>query len=244
MADDKETRDILAYIQGRLPNVRRTAFENRLLTDATLRGKVERYQQTVAGLEHRSALARMRKLQEDTIQEPQPEVRPLWQPHRYQGTVAAAVAVLILASIGVYRVYFNPAQRAFTAFYQPDVGFRGGEETCAELESVSQLYAAEQYEQALTQLTQRTDTATACSRYERGLINLALDEPEAAIVAFQQIGPSAATVLFQKRDWYLSLAYLKNNQPDSARPLLEKISADDNHPFFKTVQRVLARLDQ
>lgn len=244
MAKDKETRDILAYVQGNLPNARRTAFETRLLTDATLREKVERYQQTVAGLQHRSVLARMRKLQDETVHEPTSKVRPLWQPQPYLGAVAAAVALLIVLSISIYRIYFNSAQRAFMAYYQTDEGFRGGEENCTELESVIQLYTAKQYEQALTQLNQRTDTATACARYEKGLIELALGEPEAAIIAFQQMGPSTATALFQKRDWYLSLAYLKNNQPDSARILLKQISADADHPFAKTAQRVLNRLNQ
>lgn len=243
MADDKETRDVLAYVQGLLPNARRVAFEARLESDTALQEKVARYRQTIAGLQQMATVERMRQLKNETIPDVSPIVRPLWQTPRFIGAVAATIALLLIVGAGLYRTYFSPARQVFDTYYRPDTGFRGAEANCGEITAIIQLYQAQRYEQALQEINQRPDTSTACVRYEKGLILLALGEPEAAIALFEQIGQVNDTLLAQKRDWYLSLAYLRNNQPDEARRLLNQITTATNHPFSRTAQRVLQRLD-
>ncbi|GAB3991960.1 hypothetical protein GCM10028807_23700 [Spirosoma daeguense] len=243
MANDKETRDILAYIQGLLPNARRVAFEARLQSDTALQEKVARYKQTVTGLRHMAALERMRQVQNVTEQKPLPIVRPLWQTPQFIGSLAASIALLLIIGAGLYRTYFSPARQAFDTYYRPDNGFRGAEANCEAITDIIQLYQKEQYEQALQKINQRSDASTPCVRYEKGLIQLALGEPEAAIALFEQMGQLNDKLLSQKRNWYLSLAYLRNNQPNEARRLLNQIITSDNHPFARTAQRVLERLN-
>lgn len=245
MADDKDFRDILAYLQETLPAKRRAAFEERLRTDANLREQVNLHRRSVNGLQklatrHRMELIRRESDDRLTV------IRPFYQQPWFAGAVAAGVLLLLIVGVSLYRTQFSPARQAFVAYYRPDVGFRGGGSArCVPgLEPAIQQYELEEYEQALTVVNQLADTSAACVQYQKGLILLALGEPEPAIRAFRRISGSPDVLLRQKADWYLSLAYLRNNDSAAARQLLDRIRNESNHPFASSAQRLANQLSE
>lgn len=106
-------------------------------------------------------------------------------------------------------------------------------------------FKAGQYDAVIRQLTiPATDRQTThYQRYFLGLTYLANHQPGRAIGPLQDAlmegRPGTSSVpLRQKADWFLALAYLKNDQPEQARPIIDRIRTDQAHPYHELAQEV------
>ncbi|GAB3926046.1 hypothetical protein [Larkinella terrae] len=237
MASDKETRDILAYLNDTLPSNRRAAFEARLQSDPALQKRVASFQKVETSLAHLATLEQLRQSKKERVL-----VEQAWISKRLIYQIAASI-VLVLAGWGAYRLSLNSNQDLYDDFYQPDLGTRG-EAACPEaIDAVIELRRNKEYEQALAALEKVPNQSLACVSYQRGLIQLELSEPEKAVASFQEAMKSDIPTIRQQSEWHLCLAYLLTDDREQLKPLLRKIAAEPNHTSRQAAQRLLARLD-
>lgn len=137
----------------------------------------------------------------------------------------AAATVLLIASVG-YFFYLNnlPISQQFDEFYEPypAVTIQRGE--AEEISKGLQLYSEEKYGEAAVELTRLASAEQPVYYLYLGNCYLQLEEPQKAITAFKAlIEVSNDSILTQHSQWYLALAYLKNNEQEMLKDLLHQI---------------------
>lgn len=239
-----------AYAENALPTEQRQRLEQQLATDATLRAELDAYQQFRHSIEAVKLKQQLEQVHTRLDRAGELSDRPpvLAVPRLRRSRAQQVVLFLgLLVGIGVSLYLLNrptPAQQTFLAFYQPEPIARGFSECGPEMATGIRAYRAKNYRQALTDFEQ-LPASQPCVSYYRGISLLALDDAPKAIVELEKAlaQPSIAPNLtHQKAEWYLALAYLKANQPDSARQMLQAITQQTGHPFQNVARRALADL--
>jgi len=73
-----------------------------------------------------------------------------------------------------------------------------------------------------------------------GLSHLALNEPEPALAAFDQVSPGSFYI--DEASWYRALTYLKLEETEKARILLTEIAGKATHPKKEKAEEILVKL--
>lgn len=264
---DKESRDLLAYVQGQLPAARRRQLEARMETDEAFRQIAEAYQFTHQGLRELAlrrqvdgVLDRLSGEEPSALPDPAEIPPPADQPdaasqplgrersRAFRWRVAASVA-LLLAVTGYYGLRMlgpSEAERAYREFYRPDAPSRGADGLgCpAEMAPAREQYYRQEYRRALAALNGQTDPGAACVRYYRGITLLALDEAAPAAALLDQLRRETKPPLLYRVDWYLGLAYLHDGREAQAIRVLRGIRSNAAHPFGSAAGQLLRRLEE
>lgn len=252
MNTDKEYADMQAYVTGQLPPRRRRVFEERMNSDPDFRKKVEGHQELIDGLLQLGNEYRIRKKLEEmqAVQPPPPNPEPLPQdlpisslaPWRW--VAAASVAVVLLMG-GYYLLNLSHFQNqsVYSDWYRAEMPVKAATPTdCpAEIESITQLYYQKQYRETLSAL-QNVDSSATCVQYYRGMTYLALDKSSTAIPLLQKTVRSSDSLLRERAEWYLALAYLRADRRADAQTILMAIAGKPTHPFQDQSWRVVEQL--
>lgn len=240
-----------AYTNQTLPHAERQALEEQLRTDNQLKADFLDYQKfkhSLDAVKLKEQLERIhnrldrRGVLDQTDRPAQPRQHSL-QTRRVR-LIWPIVAVLLVAG-GIYW-FSRPelTEQIFVTYYQPEPVSRG-EITCSpDLLPGIQHYRVGRYQEALQQFT-KLPINQPCTLYYVGLAQLATDQPERAIQAFRSVLQSEQpipTLVRQKTEWYLALAYLRDNQPTEAQRQLSGISQQADQPFRRVALRALADL--
>lgn len=239
-----------AYTENALPPDQRQRLEQQLATDATLRAELDAYQQFRYSIEAVQLKRQLEQVHTRLDRAGELSDRPpiLAAPRLRRSRVQRVILFLcVLMGVGLGLYWLNRptvAQQTFLAYYQPEPVARGLNDCGPETATGIRAYRAKNYRQALTDFEQ-LPASQPCVLYYRGISFLALDDASKAIVALENAVAQpgiAPDLTHQKAEWYLALAYLKANQPDSARPMLRTITQQTGHPFQNVARRALADL--
>jgi hypothetical protein len=256
---------IEAYLNQQLSPTDKQSFEQELTDDVSLRRHVATYRTLRQGLTELAIEQRVKQahqrykarpdIEQVTIDTP---VRPL-VPIRTQPTWvrwAAAASVLLTISVGIYW-YQRTQQPAFLSYADSSLQQTDDQLTKSlpasltapdrqQLLSAIRAYKVGQYGAVIDQL--RIPAADRNSepyrRYFLGLSYLANKQSAEAIRPLQDAVSTATGTLRQKADWFLALAYLKNDQPSLAKPILERVRADTEHPYRQLAVDLMGRLSK
>jgi tetratricopeptide (TPR) repeat protein len=146
---------------------------------------------------------------------------------------AASLTVILVVS---YFFLFSPdtrdAQQLFSAYYKPyynviDDYKRGGNATPSETEAF-RLYEQKEYESAINAFEKglSEDPENIPLLFYGGLSYLAADEMDKAISMLDRVVTSKHT-LKEAAEWYLALAYLKNNDLLQSKKIVEDIAGHE-----------------
>jgi hypothetical protein len=158
--------------------------------------------------------------------------------------LVGVVSWQLLISTGSYTTLTNE----YLAIHYPNNETRKGATNLSELRAAAiTAYNNKDYQQAAELRSQVVEQAEA-NEYDFFFLGLSYlyqqpAQTELAIRAFQQAINYPAKELLQESEWYLSLAYLKANQLDQARTLLQK-RVKDNRWNAEKAARLLKALDQ
>lgn len=169
------------------------------------------------------------------------------RPPRRPPTWAVAAAVAALAAVGLWLFWPTPnpsPTELFAEYFSPLPNVlapevRGSDQQTA-LQQALQSYATADYEVALSAFDQvATSERTAGYFLYRGITELALEQGPAAQASLAKV--TGDSFRFSQQ-WYLSLAYLQEDQLDEARQLLEQIQDAGQHPYQKQASELLLKL--
>jgi len=233
---------LIRYLDNDLAEGERKALEEQIAADDTLaaelsglrlvRQGVKLYgiQQAVASI-HAEAIAEIRQQK----QQPQ-RVGVIRRLTRYSIGVAAAAIIVIGTTIGYQYATVN-SQGLYNDIYS---AYTTSQARGTENRAIKNAYAAHNLQQVI-QLVQQTASPTVEDYYFAGNANLQLHNTPQSIEYFikAQGNNKQANTGFYSEDieYYLALAYLQNNQPGQALPLLTTIYTNAQHAYHDKITR-------
>lgn len=186
----------------------------------------------------------------DAITEPSSSKENKIKPSIKWFAIAASILLLIGVSFYVFENRTTPEQNLYASYFSPmahpDAPVRGSENTSlSEVEyHAMTAYEAEDYKKAVNYYE------TLFNEYPRNTKNalflsisyLGVNNPTKAIQVLSRIDNVEENY---KSDisWYLALAYLKNNEKNSARIILDGLTKEDNF-YTESAQEILKALSK
>lgn len=79
-------------------------------------------------------------------------------------------------------------------------------------------------------------------QFYRSLALLASGRTAEALAGLEALHRTAGHAFERETRWYLALAYLRSQRPEAARPLLDQVAANPEHPEQKAAQAILQAL--
>jgi tetratricopeptide (TPR) repeat protein len=207
-----------------LPAEEQAVFEQQLRADPQLAEAVALHRDMITGFKRaiRRDVDRERKdhyarLEQQAARRPRAVV-PLW---------LTGIAASLVLGVGVYLLSADKHDKLFDAYYQPYMAGateRGGTATEGKAQAL-QAYEEGDYERAAALLgacLRATPPDAECLFYA-GLAALGrrrLPEAERYLLQVVSLPPNDYA---GRARWYLALAYLKDDQPQKAEPLLREL---------------------
>jgi tetratricopeptide (TPR) repeat protein len=239
---DDATLDLLEqHYQHKLTGKALEEFEHRLSVDHEFAAAVETYRQTREAIAShsdnllRSKLNAIGAQKFDNTQVPHP---PKIMSLAVQLSIAASILILLTAGWWIYRSVTYPENpgELFRAYYESapiDEGtLRGGNQDHAPAwQTALSKYKTRQFEAAAadfeSSLADPGFSQRSAANLYLGCCYLETNAVEKAVKCFQQISNESAYE--QQAEWYLALAYLKQNDIAAARKELNGIVARSTH---------------
>lgn len=221
------------YIEDRLQDAEREAFEDRLRQEQELKSA---YIQELA--RHTALIAHKRAEEKEALKklfgqsDSTARIRSITPFYRITA-VAAAVLLLLLAGYLLMPSKNAPEQLAMNYFEPyPMSNVRGEtDEAQSLMDKALTPYQEGNFEEALPYLQQLQQAKPDNDQLKLNLASGLIAEKQ-----FQEAIDLLQSISFQSADaaeWYLALAYLLNGQEDSAKSLLEEIAGK---PHFRKQQ--------
>ena len=152
---------------------------------------------------------------------------------------AAILLILMVSAIFIFSNKTLTPEEQFVAYFNPlPAPESKSAASLSFFEQGNRAYNQQNYVQAIDLYKKSGTEGEAHKPGERAkylaLSYLAMGQASEAIVVFQDIQPQTETI-----EWYLALAYIKNNQLLEARQLIEKISTDKEHHYHSHATEIL-----
>lgn len=188
-----------------------------------LEGKFQEFQKTIHTLNQRHFQNNQKETpkQEATIRSINPRRRFL--------AIAAAVIVLVVSSVLIWNVLQSESPSSselFAANYEPyTIGQRSGNDDLTEVEKAAfENYADGNYKTAILNFQILVTQNPTNETYLLGLGSAYLSTQQTinAIKIFDLINDSS--INYQAAQWYLALAYLQNDEVETAKKTLEALA--------------------
>jgi len=148
---------------------------------------------------------------------------------------ALAASLLLASSLLIYLFSQNPMEKEiFSKYFKPypnTIPIVRGEEPVDQLKLAMIEYEFENYTETVLILDKflKDDPENTTARFYSGVSNLCLDKPVQAINQLKKVVSSSSgeSDLKNRAEWYLGLAYLKNQDVENAKALFKKIASKD-----------------
>jgi len=220
--------------KGDLSAVEKADLESRLESDAALKEHFRQYNLSINALITFGIGQELRDIIETEHDQKRKNVWII---------SAAAAAVIFLISIPLY-LYFqsNSNPDLFAAYYTPfpaDQQVRGSEQT----DMAMNLYREGKYAEAARVFESAAGSGKSDQRMLLLLGNcyLNLNDPAKAVGYLERSSEGESTILSQSSDWYLALAFLKQDNIERARIQLSSM-ATQNHLYRDRAKQLLLDL--
>ena len=176
---------------------------------------------------------------EDSIRDIKSSGRKLNVPKRVL-LVAACLALIIIAGILFYKLrdIEYTGDELFSMYHQPyisDINIRSDTYRVDELGNAIMLYDKGSYNTAYDSFMHmvNADNENYMARFYLGLTCMELNKFDAAIEQFRYVLENCKSPVIYHSQWYLTLCYLKNNNKEEARALLEIIISANTYYRIK-----------
>jgi hypothetical protein len=226
-----------AFWDGSLPEPEQQALKNRLASDAAFRKSADQLHAAMLGLqslhEHRMRQWMKQLDAAESVPELAPKSRP-WSWLKSSAVRRSAAAAAILLSIGIGWQISRMSQsttgaQAVAQVFEPYPGVGvdlspGGEATKYR---AFEAYQAGRYAEAAPLFAAYAEaTNDPLSRFYQGISHLGAHQSQQAIDVLANLR-TVPDVPTEAVNWYLALAYVAAQQPESARPILLELQQKD-----------------
>ena len=230
-AEDADIERIEAFVEGRMSDAERHAFEERLGTDSALVDEVHAYRVTRKALAQVFAEQQQGKAHNDNV------VRPPLTPKRTWVWAAAASVALLL---GVGSWYFLGSKTSlpelaecYAVHESPlPVLMSAPQDHHSELDKSMQLFGADRYDQALAELDLLPTSDTVA--FYAGLCELGIGQDPSA--RFQPVIDNDKSMYQAKALYHLMLWHLEQGRRSDAVKLLNEQLRMIDHPYHQQLE--------
>ena len=247
MIPDKDTRDIQAYSKGLLPRIRREKFEERLQSDAEFKAKYEELNPILQALEDidveeklKTIITRKKENEREIVsltEEKKDNYLPI------QKIISYGLAASIMVLIGIFWHDSTMNSRAYSKFYEPENSVvRGNEITNCPDKATLELYYQRNYKALLDNLEKQP--SAPCNEYYKALCYLEMKDFPKAILSFKEATKTSELPTKQRAEWYLGLAFLKNDEPEKAKEMMVKIMNTPEHQYETLAKDLVEELNK
>lgn len=232
---------LIRYMDGEADAQEKAATEKMLKENASLQ---ERYENLVAakeairskGLRERVQALHKEFSKEQETNESAKVVKPSFRK------VFLRIAAVFILVVGGYFIYEYTTTNNETLYADNFVSYeipvtRGGE----KVDSIDALYTAKNYTAVIDAINKKP-VKTQKDYFLKAQSYLQTNNAAAAIAAFKLVVElnmqSNEKYFEQETDYYLMLAYIKENDIDNARRQLERIIANKQHMFYSKAKEI------
>lgn len=244
MEEEMDYTAIEAYVKGELTEKDTTAFEQQLQQDTDLKKEVEFYENMAQVVSWQGLFEEAAAEMEGTKTEAKVVTMKQKRPFRRYLAIAATFAVLVIGGIFLWQSLNSSTDQQFANYFDPypnDIApiTKGGGVVENDLVAGLQAYERGEYAAALSIFQNLTPSDTV--QFYSSMIAMEQDNMEDAIEQLTVLATSESDFQLQA-EWYLALAALKQSNIERAVGILERIQANNRHPFRRKAADLLAEL--
>lgn len=230
------------YFEDNLSETELTEFNQRCISDANFAQEVEFRKNLQAALHLNERATLKTKLQKFEQQ----ETKIAEMPKRSAWLVAAAFVLVIASTIWI--LFQKPdAQELYRVYYEPYPNIvapvtRSEAKVDSTIQYAFLMYEAGNYENAalIFQKIYANSKAPFALMY-LGICNLQTEKTTAAITILKTAASEKNEYAFIAK-WYLAMAYLKNDEPLLALPLVQVVANNNNEPLQPVAEKLYEKL--
>lgn len=257
---------IEAYLEDRMSEDRRLAFESELAENEQLRNEFDEMKAVILGIRSAAAIAFAeqvgqweKRLKNDQDHVEEAKIKQLFPGNTgaissrqesssrkipYIYAIAAAVVVL-LGLLFILRPQSLDANTLYAAhFERPSNPFTlmGGDTKSLQLQAF-QAYEQSDFQEAISLYQQvlKDSPQNAQVLYLLGVTYMEDDQPKKAIEIFDKV-ISEDKIYDEKAQWYKALAWLKANDSEKAKIQLLDIVNSEQHDYKKEAEALLRKI--
>jgi tetratricopeptide (TPR) repeat protein len=239
------------YLANDLSDSERAAFEAQMKTDSVLAEEVALHRDVLIGLEAHFNNKLKHSLQDIELelrQEEKQKPAPVFRLNsRMIMAIAASFVVLLVAAYLLFNAVAPSNQELFATYYQPYPNIVSPIQRSEMPVAVNQgmlYYENGQFEVAIDEFSQQLakDPANTTLLFYRGVSQLSLENPRAALTDLQQVVQLQDARFTHPAQWYISLAQLKLGNTAEASATLRQVAQSDSG-YSQKAQQLLDDLD-
>ncbi len=234
--NDQEAQDFMDnYLMGRLENEQLDTFNERLKNDPEFRKMVEEQKTIVRGVEEHNLSEALDGYHAEIVEEPK-------KRRLTPGLFALAASVLLLIGVSTWAIFFtgNSPQKVFAENFKPDPGLPTTMGTASQYEFYTGMvsYKRKEYTDAISRwlplyaANPKNDTLV----YFLGVANLANGNARQAENYLKSATDRTESTFYEDIQYYLALAYLKENKIKQARETLSKSQSPAGNALLKQIK--------
>lgn len=240
MNNSTRTELLIRYLDQELSEAERAEVEAELASDAAASEELERLRVTRNLVKGYALRQQVYRVHGDMMQELRGSATATSSPApvRKMFTYAMRIAASVLVILSVTALYqyltFSSAKffdQNYSAYEAPTMRGSAGS-------TIQSLYNERNWKEVVNRF-ERSVTHTTEEWFLAANAYLQLNQLPQAIGGFQAVqkqnAATRATLFQDDAEYYLAMAYLKNNEPASALPILEAIHRNPDHAYHDKV---------
>jgi tetratricopeptide (TPR) repeat protein len=242
MKDNFTTEDLILFLDGEMPPETATELQLKLNTDADLSSRFRRLQVSRDAIKLSGTTTKVSEIHRQMMREMQPQQlnKPAAVLRLFKPLLRiAAVLFLFLGCATVYLYTNLTPNRQYMANYQ---AYYIGESRGAAEDQLEKAWRNGESANLISSF-EKIGKPTASDRFYAANAYLQLNQPAAAIQQFRLVQAmneaTGPTVFEEDTDYFLAMAYLRNNQSKEAVLLFEKINQTPDHVYHRKVSNWL-----
>lgn len=232
------------YLEGNLSEEERVAFEERLLHDEDLREHLEEMKLLKVGIIHASRKVALQNLKalESTLPPIERNRFTLWTNHWLQAAAVLLIGLVTYAlwpeSVDHDEIFISHFE-AYPNIIMPTV--RGEVSSDSTLMAMAfRAYDQKQFEEAAILFNRIVDKDVNILFY-LGNCYLATSHPEKALPLFEQVYNNYDK-FDEQAEWYMAVSYLKLEDREKAKQVLQSI-IDRKNSYLEKAQTIVTQLN-
>lgn len=234
------------YLEGAMSEEEIKAFESELQTNSELARAFEQHKETILTIESIGMKDEIAEVIRQNRNQSEKKARTV-SFNRSAIAVAASLVILIGAFFFLKPSGTSSGLSLYSSLYQADPGLPTlmGATDNPIFSDAMVSYKEGKYQEALESFNVLSvaNPGNDTLAFYQGICYLELNQTQESIQSFDQIDPSKP-IWGNKAEWYKAMAWLKADQVQNAREILEQIAADNNHRYEKEAQSALERISE
>jgi tetratricopeptide (TPR) repeat protein len=231
---------LVRYMDGELSDSERAELEKKLAADASLQSELESLQLSREAIRRFGLQQQVSSIHHEMMSEMKAPVRKLSTARRiirYSMGAAAAILLIVIGIMG-YTYYRLSPERVFNENYQPyELATLRGDDS---LDKAENEYRKGNYQQVINI---SNENANPQYQFLAAMSYLQLNKYPEAISQFKSLLNENRLIGVQKdqAEYYLALAYIRNQDYDLSLEILESMRNNPSHTYHEKATNKLLR---